>query len=132
MSTVLQKQIGIPPAAVTLVTTAETFVAYTGRCEAVAPTMRAIIKAWALITTGAGTTNVSLRIRRGNGLAGAVIVNGPPVALGPATQLDTSLVFAETLQNVESADYSLTVAQTGASGNGVVQMASIEVEMING
>jgi hypothetical protein len=132
MSSITQKQIGTTPAAVTLVTTAETMVAYTGRCEANLPTLRAIIKAWALITTGAGTTNVSFRLRRGNGLAGAVVVNGPPVALGPATQLDTSMVFAETLQNVEYADYSLTIAQTGASGNGVVQMASIEVEMING
>jgi hypothetical protein len=132
MSSIVQKQIGTTAAAVTLVTTAETFVAYTGRCEANLPTLRAIVRCWALITTAAGTTNVSFRIRRGNGLAGAVIVNGPPVSLGPSTQLDTSMVFAETLLNVEYADYSLTVAQTGASANGVVQMASIEVELING
>jgi hypothetical protein len=132
MSSIVQKQIGIAALAVTLVTTGETIVAYSGRCEANLPTLRAIIKGWALVTMGAGATGFTMRLRRGNTLGGALVTGGFPVTFAAAAQLDTWLVWAESLSNIEAADYCLTVQQVGASGNGSVLLASIEVELING
>ena len=132
MSSILQKQIGIAAGNPQIVTTAELAAAYTGRCEVNTPTCRAIIKGWVLIQTGTGTTGVVLRIRRGNGITGAVIAGGSVIAVAGAVMLDTSIKWAESLVNAEFADYTLTVVQLAASANGVVQYASIEAELING
>jgi len=71
-------------------------------------------------------------LRRGNGLAAPVVAVGPIVTIAALTTLDTSFIFAESLQNAEFAEYALTVASIGATGNGLVQNAAIEVEFING
>lgn len=132
MSAILQKQIGTVIGNPTLVTTAETLVAYTGRCEANMPTLRAIIRGWATINQGTGGTGIQLRIRRGNTVTSPVVGVGPVVSLAALAVLDTSLILTESLINVEYADYCLTAAAIGASGNGIVQAGSIEVEFTNG
>lgn len=132
MSSILQKQIGIAAGNPSIVGATELVIAYTGRCEVNTPTCRAIIKGWALLQTGTGTTGVVLRIRRGNGITGAVVAGGPVINVAGVLIMDTSIKFAESLVNAEYADYTLTVVQIGASANGTVQYASIEVELING
>jgi hypothetical protein len=132
MSTILQKQIGnIIPGGIPLLTT-ETLGPYTGRCEANLPTVRAIVRAWALIQSGTGTTGQALKLRRGNSLTGPLVFGGVTVTMAAGSTLDSWLVFAESLQNVEYVDYCLTIAPTGASANGVIVAATIEVELING
>ena len=132
MSNVMQKQIGVLPAFTFLNLNTETLVAYTGRCAAPLPTMRAIIKGWATVTLGAGVAALGLRIRRGNGINGAQLVYGGGSTLPALLTDDFAIVWAESVQNVEYVDYSLTVQHAGASGNGNVSIASIEVELING
>jgi hypothetical protein len=132
MSSIVQKQIGLSSGIINLVTTAETLVAYTGRCEANLPTLRAIIRGWALITPGTGTTAMQLRIRRGNGITGAVVGVTGPISLAMGQYFDTDVINVESVSNVEYVDYSLTVQATGASANGTVGAATIEVELING
>jgi hypothetical protein len=110
MSAILQKQIGTVIGNPTLVTTAETLVAYTGRCEANMPTLRAIIRGWATINQGTGGTGIQLRIRRGNTVTSPVVGVGPVVSLAALAVLDTSLILTESLINVEYADYCLTAA----------------------
>jgi hypothetical protein len=94
--------------------------------------MRAIVRGWATVTGGASTTAFVMRIRRGNGLAGLSLFIGNLITLAGANTLDSTAIFAETLQNVEYVDYTLTAQLAGATGNGVVPNASIEVELING
>jgi hypothetical protein len=132
MSSILQKQQGqaiAPP--ITITTTTETLCAYSGRVEANLATLTSIIKGWATITTGAGTTALVFRLRRGNGITGAVVATVTITTAASVTVMDV-IKFAEQLLNVEFADYSLTVQQTGAGANGSIVLAMIEVEQING
>ena len=132
MPQVLQKNIGIAAAAVTLVTTSETLVAYSGLTKATTPTLRSIIRGWCQVLAGTNNTGIILRIRRGNGIAGAVVAGGFTETLAAAATLDFNIVFAESLSNIDTMDYSLTVQQVAASANGTVNLASIETEFING
>lgn len=70
-------------------------------------------------TTGAGTTAIVVRVRQGNGLAGAILPNSTTVQVGAS--LNTSAPFA-CLDPVTSYPagntYTVTVQQTGATGNG--------------
>jgi hypothetical protein len=45
---------------------------------------------------------------------------------------ETVFVIAESLQNAEYVDYSFTLTQQGAAGDGTLYLASLEVELING
>lgn len=132
MSSILQKQIGVAAGNVTVVGTAETVVAYTGRCEANLPTVRAVIRAWVCFQQGTGGTGFVIRIRRGNGLTGTQINPSVTITLPAANQLDSTQIITESLQNVEYADYTLSVTSPAASGNSTVLGAAIEVELING
>jgi hypothetical protein len=132
MSSILQKQIGIGKGNI-LVTNTETLAAYTGRCEVTAPTVRSIIKCWVWFQTGAAATGIVFRIRRGNGIAGPIVGADTPTILYPAgTVAQFTFIIAESLQDSEFVDYSLTLTQLGAAGNGTLSLSSIEVEVING
>jgi hypothetical protein len=122
MSSILQKQIGTSVPTGIPLNIGETFACYTGRCEVTAPTVRAIIRAWALITTGSGNT----------GLTGPSVAGGYVLNMAAGVNADTHLIFAESLNNAEYADYSLTLTPQGAGASGIINISSIEVELING
>lgn len=134
MPAIIQKQAADAAAAVTLVTTAETVLIYSGRCELTFPTMRAIARGWLQIVYGTGTTGVILRIRRGNGLSGTVLAGGNTETAGVAAAAvaDLSIQASESVAGNEFADYTLTAQQVAATANGTVNLAHIEVETING
>lgn len=132
MSSVTQKQVGIAAAAVTLVTTAETLIAYSGRVEIQYQTIRSVIRGWANVTWGTGTTSAILRFRRGNGLTGTIVATTGNVNVTAAQTTAIDLQFAEQIINGEFNDYSLTIQQNAATANGTVNLAQIECEMING
>jgi hypothetical protein len=132
MSSITQKQIGVAAANINVVGVNETVVAYTGRCEANLPTLRAIVRGWILFLQGTGGVGFVVRIRRGNGLVGNQINPSTTITLPAGSQLDSTQIITESLQNVEYADYTLSVSSPGASGNSTVLGGSIEVELING
>ncbi len=133
MSNIIQKTVGVG-AAITLVTTAETLVAYSGQAKVTFATMRAIILGWLQIVYGTGTTGIILRIRRGNGITGAVVAGGNTETAGVAAAAvgDLSIKFSEQLIGQDFADYSLTVQQVAATANGTVNLAQLEAELANG
>jgi hypothetical protein len=134
MSAVIQKAVGIVASPISLVTTTETLVAYSGQVRCTFQSMRAFISGWVLVVYGATTTGVILRIRRGNGITGAVVAGGNTETAGvaAATVQGLNIKFSETIVNGEFADYSLTVQQVGATTAGTAQMGSIEAELTNG
>jgi len=132
MSNVLQKQVGLAAAAVTLTTTAETLLAYSGQVRINNQTMRLIIKAWCQIAASANTTGIILRIRRGNGISGTVVAGGFTQAAAASVTDDFKLEFAEQIVNAEFADYSLTAQMVAATANSTANLAQIEAEAING
>jgi hypothetical protein len=131
MSGILQKQQTTGAALVT-VTNTELLLAYSGRVEATFPTIRSIIKGWLQVALSAGTTGIILRLRRGNGIAGTLVAGGNTQTVTASTTVDASIKFSEQLLNVEFADYSLTIQTVAAGANSTINLASIEVETING
>lgn len=132
MSSILQMQQGLAQATpITVTTTAETLVAYTGRVECNLPTLTSIIEGWLSITTGTGVTALVLKLRRGDGITGTVVATA--TVFNTASQLvEHSIKFSEQLINQEYADYSLTVTQTGATGNGSITNGHVMCSQING
>jgi|GEM_PF-5821116 len=114
---------------VTLVTTTETVILSAPRIPVVRGTMTALILALAQLTTGTGTTAVTPRIRRGTAITDPLVGEANAVTVGAAAgSTEQFLGFAsEELTNVASVEYSFTLTQTGATGNGTALMGAILV-----
>lgn len=134
MSNILAKQGGTTLLTGTLVTTAETQILYSGRVYLPFQSIRSIIKCWVQVIGGTAITTLTARIRKGNGITGTEV--GTPQAMqfnaGAGNCQEFSRIVSETLNNVEFADYSLTLTQAAATGNGTVANAAMEVDIING
>lgn len=130
MAELLEKGIGRTTADITVVTTAE-IVAATS--EALAPPragVRALIKGYVELSTGVGTSAVTARIRRGTGIT-APLVSEASTEGATAVEAATWVVTAvETLGDLGTVTYVVTIQQTGASGNGIINNATIEVELL--
>lgn len=115
----------------TLTTTTETEVA---ELSAPAPSQagqRVTIAGWCQLTTGAGTTTVTPRIRRGTDTGGTLIGEGNPVTIGAAaggTEV-FSITVDDTPGELSSLSYVLTLQQAGATGNGTALLASLIAEI---
>lgn len=131
MSVSLQKLV-TSVAALTSAGNAELFVAYSGQLRATFQTVRAIAKGWAQITFSAATTGVILRLRRGNGLAGAVAAGGTTQAATASVTQNFSLWFSEQLINADFADYTFSIQSVAGGANCTVVLGQLETETING
>lgn len=91
------------------------------------------VRAWICWTTGTGTTAAIVRLREGNGLSGAIVnqavVQSLVVAAGLIDAMWTQA--AVEVANVQSVQYTLTIAQVGATANGLLNAAALEVEVLN-
>lgn len=70
-------------------------------------------------TTGASTTAVTIRVRRGVDTTGTVVATIGPIAAAASTRINLPIVTSD-VQNVDVAgqQYTVTVQQTAATGNG--------------
>lgn len=117
-----------------VVTTAETLAAL-GAALTVEPTTgKAAVKGFLTLTIGTNTTAVTVRLYRGTTSAGTLISTaiaqaGNFVAGSPAQFV---VQATDTLTNVGTAQYCMTVQQTSASANGSITTAVIETEVLSG
>lgn len=116
-------------APVTLVTTAETVIAtitagqIPGPIPPTAPTgVPTIIEGVFNILTGATVTAIVVRVRQ-NSLTGAVVGNADTHTIGAAANANVPF---EKYDPTGAGTYVVTVAQTGASGNGTVNSVSCD------
>ena len=107
-----------------LVTTAETVICTTPQLTLPLDFAQVIILFFCALTTGVGTTNINWKIRRGTTVAGAVVA-GPGVNLTAAagTNPYVSGVAVDVPGAVAGQQYSLTLTQFAATGNGAVDDA---------
>lgn len=86
---------------------------------------------------GTGATSIQVRVRQGAntitgttvfGPSSAAVTAGQPYAI-PIRVLDTSIAVPSAPSG--QAVYSLTAVQVGASGNGTVTMASVDLTVAN-
>lgn len=121
-------------AAVAIPTTVETVVATSNALSPPVDSFLAMIQGWLQLTSGTGTTGVTLRVRRGTDITGVLVgvatVQTDPGGAGATS--DYSIQVQERPGAGGSFVYVLTVQQTAAAANGSVLQASIAVTMMAG
>lgn len=134
MAEVLEKVVNTSATNVTLTTTSETVIISSGLLTMPFQTARAVIKAWAQLTTGAATTTVTPRVRRGTAVGGTLVGEANAITIGAAAGSNEQyfIMASEARAGEESVQYSLTLEQASATGDGTALQAGIEVEFLNG
>jgi len=114
---------------VTLTTTTETVIVTSDPIHLTYPSQRFIIIAYVQLTTGAGTTTVTPRIRRTALVGGALVgeANAETIKVTAGGTEPFFIMVSEERTGVESVVYSLTLAQASATGDGTALQATILV-----
>jgi hypothetical protein len=95
---------------------------------------RVLIKAWAQSLVGTACTAMTPRIRRGVDTSGALVgeANAEPIKTAAGSTEPFYLQVVEQRAGEDAVQYTFTLQQTGASGNGNANQYGIEVEVLNG
>jgi hypothetical protein len=110
-----------------IVTTAETAAITSDGFTPPTDGAKLIISGVINITTGASVTGAVIRVRRGVGVAGALVGETEPHNIGAAVTDDVSYQVTDSPGAVAGQQYTATVVQTAATGNGIINNASINV-----
>jgi len=129
-----EKSVNYSGTEVVVTTTTETVIISSGPVKVARQTCRVVVKAWAVLVTGTAATAVTSRIRRGTAITGAVLADEYPETLKAAAGGTEPFVIqgTEERSNVDTVEYSLTLQQASATGNGSAFRAMIEVEILGG
>lgn len=132
MADVQEASVNFSAAAVTLTTTTEAVVISSPRIAVPRQSVTALILGMAQLTTGAATTTVTPRIRRGTAVGGALVGEANAITIGAAAGSNEQFFgFAlEELAGLADVEYSLTLQQAAATGNGTVLAAFILVLLL--
>lgn len=109
---------------VTLVTTAETVALVTPPVSTTYSSDSIDIEGKVNVTAGTGTTACVIRCRRGNGVTGTVVGVAETDTLAAGSSESFPIQCVDTPGDVAGQVYSLTISQTGATGNGTVNSAA--------
>jgi len=134
MADIAEKGVTSRTTNVTLTTTTETAIVTSPLVPVPLATALIVIRAWVQLTTGAGTTGVTVRIRRGSDTTGT-LVGEANVETAKAVAGSTepfSITVSEARQDLHMAEYTLTLQQAAATADGTALQATIEVEVLNG
>jgi hypothetical protein len=114
---------------VTVTTTTETVAIVAPVFNSPRSFVRVVVVAWAQLTTGAATTTVTPRIRRGSTTSGTLIseANAVTIASPAGSTEQLHMIAVELIDGASALEYSLTVEQAGATGDGTVRAAGITV-----
>lgn len=132
MAEVQEASVNFSAADVSLVTTTETVIISAARIAVPRRSVTALILAIAQLTTGAATTGVTPRIRRGALATDPLVGEGNVVTVGAAAGSTEQFYGFASEELVGAADvlYSLTLAQAAATGNGTALQAAILVLLL--
>ncbi len=112
-----------------LVTVAETDVAEVTGIVTGGPAKTIRVSGWAQVTAGVGATAFTARLRRGQGIAGAVVGEGNPVSVAAGNTVEVEVETEDQPGDVDHQAYTLTVQQTAATGNGNALQAEVAAEV---
>lgn len=114
---------------VTLTTTSETVIVSSTPVTSVRDDTEVVVLAWAQLTTGAATTTVTPRIRRGTTTAGTLIgeANAETIKVAAGGTEPFIALVTEQIAGSGTFQYSLTLAQASATGNGSAIQGGIVV-----
>lgn len=106
--------------ATTLVTTAETGVVTTTSPSTRGPSDQVALSGTVDITPGTAATSVQVRCRRGSGTGGTQVGNTITAGVTAAVVAPVSFDFLDSPGEVAGQQYTITVQQVAATGNGSV------------
>jgi len=72
------------------------------------------------VTTGLGATGLIIRVRRGSGTGGALVGDATTVTAAASTTYDVAHEVEDSPGDVAGQQYTVTVQQVGATGNGTM------------
>jgi len=112
---------------VTIVTTTETVVATLSGITTPRRT-NITLRGWAQVTTGAATTALTTRIRRGTTITGTLVgeANATQVAAVAGSTEEVDVQVEDPGVDLAMGTYVLTVQATAATGNSTALQASLE------
>lgn len=117
---------------ITVTTTAETSGANTNFLNPPFGNAKAVVFGNMSLTVGAGTTGVTLAIRRNLNAENLIVVQTPIIQVTAGNVVDLSVQVADVIPDGRGVQYWLSVVQTGATGNGTIQKANITALLISG
>jgi hypothetical protein len=79
--------------------------------------------------TGTGTTAVTVRVRQGTDLTGAVVGETLPVTIGAAADAQIPFQFSTAPLGAARQAYTISIQATGASANGTIKSAAVTVSL---
>lgn len=114
---------------VTLTTTSETVAVSSGVFASPRDTVRVLVVGYGQLSTGTGTTSVTPRIRRGTTTSGTLVGDATTEEVKAAAGSDEPflLMVSEERTGGGVLQYSLTLTQAGATGNGTLTQGGILV-----
>ena len=129
MAQLLYQNFSANAVAVTLTTTAETLIITSNAIDVPTGCGFALVLCSFELTVGASVTSLNYRCRRGN------LVTGPQInvtlndsgGIAAGANVVRTIAFVDTLPVEDLAQYSLTIAQAAATGNGATTFQSIAV-----
>ncbi len=129
MANIREAEAGSFTANVTLVTTAETVLLTAPAITPPYDATQILIMAWAQLTTGVATTTVTPRIRRGTAITDPVVgeANAENVKAAAGSTEPFMIMVVETLGARAQVQYSFTLQQAAATGNGTALQGAILV-----
>lgn len=113
------------PTNVTVTTTSETAAITSDPVKATRRHMRVAVVGLVEITLGTGATALSIRVRRGSGTSGTSVLQIIPDDAAAGDRIVVPILTADTVEDVESVVYTITVAVTGATADSTIENASI-------
>lgn len=134
MSQLVEKSVSEQAASVATVTSEEVVIATSPKVVVPMHTARILVKFWLAFASGANATVAAARIRRGATIAGTQLrlFTNSLTADQDAIALTMEGSFTETVANVDTVQYTLTMAFTNATGAGTIDGGIIEVDVLNG
>jgi len=133
MSDILEYGVATVTANVTVTTTTEEVAVSSPVVRMPRASHTIVVSGWCQLTTGAATTTVTPRIRRGTTTSGTAV--GDAVAENVKAAAGSNepffLMVSESRADVDSVQYSFTIEQTSATGNGTILQAGIEVMVLD-
>ena len=132
MADIQEVSFNVSGSQVTLMTTTENVVISAPPVAVPRQTMQALIMGWGQLLIGAACTHVTPRIRRGTAITSALVGEATAEEIKTAAgDREPFFIFTgEELSNVAQVEYSFTLDQTTATGDGTVDQAAILVLLL--
>lgn len=115
---------------VALSTTTETAVLTLSGVSLDGPSQSVLVFGYAAVTTGAGTTSLTFRVRRGTGVTGTVVGEPATVKAGASESVSGAISVIDSPGEVAGQAYTLTVQQVAATANGTVTEAAVQAVIL--